>query len=156
MPTARLAILTLLLVPLVACGSRGGDVVCPDLPRIAEAEMLFDPGLKGPGTFEVMVDADGQTEACTITLDAPSPAVHMGGGVGISRTNDATTCTLVQLAGTFDDGSLSGLVRPGKTAVLKITISEKGKVIGDDVLKPDYTPDACGQMKRHQKFRISR
>lgn len=63
---------------------------------------------------------------------------------------------LVQLAGTFDDGSLAGLVRPGKTTEPKLTIRESGKVIGDGVFKPDHTPDECGQMKRHQKSPITR
>lgn len=137
-------------------GSEPAGVECPDLPITAEATMLFDPGLMGPGTFDVDVEADGVKETCTVTLDAPSPAVHMNGAVGMSRTNDATTCKLVALDGHFSDGSLSGLSRPGKTAELKLTVREGAKVIGEGTFHPDYTPDACGQMTRHQKFPITR
>lgn len=118
--------------------------------------MLFDPGLSGPGTFDVTVSADGQSETCTITLGAPRPAVHIGGMVGMGPQDEATTCTLVRFSGTFMDGSLAGLTRDGKTAELKVTIKEGAKVIGDGVFRPDYTPDECGQMKRDQKFPITR
>ncbi|MFO0611426.1 MAG: hypothetical protein U0414_02475 [Polyangiaceae bacterium] len=132
------------------------QVICNAMPIVAEATMLFDPGLAGPGTFDVTVSTEGKSETCTITLGAPRPAVHVGGMVGMGPQDETTTCKLVHFSGTFGDGSLAGLTRDGKPAELKLTIKEGAKVIGDGVFHPDFTPDECGQMKRHQKFPITR
>jgi hypothetical protein len=132
------------------------EVICNDMPRIAQATMLFEPGLAGPGTFDVTVSTEGQSESCTVTLGAPRPAVHVGGMIGMGAQEQTTTCKLVHLSGVFTDGSLAGLTRDGKPAEVKLTIKEGSKVIGDGVFRPDFTPDECGQMKRHQKFPITR
>lgn len=170
MPLQRVAAicLTVTFAALVGCASGAGapgtsvsgaardDAPCVDLPRVAEATMLFDPGLKGPGTFDLEVEIDGEKESCTITLGDPRPAVQMGGVVGIGRADMSTTCALVTLEGTFSDGSLAGVTRAGKSASVRVKISEQGKAIAEGTFRPDYTPDRCGQMKRLQKLAIAR
>lgn len=129
---------------------------CPSLPQRTSASFLFKPGLAGPGVFDLEVAVDGQQESCTITLGKPNPAVEGGGMVMMGQQQQATTCKLVQLGGTFSDGSLSSIEREGEVKQLRVTISERGKRVAEGTFTPDFTPDECGQRTRHQELPISR
>jgi hypothetical protein len=137
-------------------GARGADRPCPSLPQRTSASFLFKPGLAGPAVFELEVSVDGQQESCTITLGKPNPAVEGGGVVMMGQQQQATTCKLVMLGGTFSDGSLSSIEREGESKQLRVTISEKGKRVAEGTFTPDFTPDECGQRTRYQELVISR
>ena len=126
---------------------------------LARTERKTAPGYRGfvfHAAPDVTLEADGETERCTITLGKPNPAVRQGGVVAMGPEDRASTCTLMTLGETYSDGSLAALEREGESKELHLTVSEGGKVIGKGSFKPDFTPDACGQREPEQIVAIRR